>query len=103
MKYLFIVFIACIAYGIFLFSLHLLNGDLLFHTDIARDFLLIQDIVVNHKLALIGPRAGGIPGTYFGPIWIYLTIPAFFIGNGDPLVVGYFWLFLMIAALGIIF
>lgn len=99
MKYLYSVFILCIVYGIFLFSFHLLNGDLLFHTDIARDFLLIQDIVVNHKLALIGPRAGGIPGTYFGPIWLYLNIPAFFIGNGNPLVVGYFWILLVILAL----
>jgi hypothetical protein len=103
MKYIYFLCIAIIAYGVYLFSAHLLHGDLLFHTDIARDFLLIQDIVINHKLTLLGPRAGGIPGTYFGPIWLYLNIPAFFIGNGNPIVVGYFWLFLMILGLGITF
>lgn len=103
MKYIYLLCSACIAYGIYLFSLHLLHGDLLFHTDIARDFLLIQSILINHKLTLIGPRAGGIPGTFFGPIWLYLNLPAFLIGNGNPIVVGYFWLLLMITALAITF
>jgi len=103
MKYFLVLCIACIAYGIYLFSSHLLHGDLLFHTDIARDFLLIQDIVVNHKLTLIGPRAGGIPGTFFGPIWLYLNLPAFLIGNGNPIVVGYFWLLLTLFGLAAVF
>jgi len=103
MKYFYYLCIACIAYGIYLFAYHLLLGDLLFHTDIARDFLLIQDVAVNHRFTLIGPRAGGIPGTFFGPIWIYLNLPAFLIGNGNPLVIGYFWLLLMIFGLGAVF
>jgi hypothetical protein len=104
MKYFYLFFcVTSILYGIYLFSLHLFLGDLLFHTDIARDFLLIQDIVVNHKLTLIGPRAGGIPGTFFGPIWLYLNLPAFLIGNGNPLIIGYFWLLLFFFGLGIVF
>lgn len=103
-KYFYLFFcIGSVLYGIYLFSLHLLLGDLLFHTDIARDFLLIQDIAINHKLTLIGPRAGGIPGTFFGPIWLYLNLPAFIIGNGNPLFVGYFWLLLFIFGVAVVF
>src|ERR1700704_37205 len=104
MKYFYLFFcIASILFGIYLFSLHLLLGDLLFHTDIARDFLLIQDIAVNNKLTLIGPRAGGIPGVFFGPIWLYLNLPAFIIGNGNPLAVGYFWLLLFLFGVGAVY
>lgn len=103
-KYIYLFFcIGCIIYGIYLFSYHLLLGDLLFHTDIARDFLLIQDVAVNHKLTLIGPRAGGIPGVFFGPIWIYLNLPAFIIGNGNPLVVGFFWFLLFLLSVYLVF
>lgn len=103
MKYFYPLCLVFIVFGIYLFSYHLFYGDLLFHTDIARDFLLIQDIVTNHKLTLIGPRAGGIPGTFFGPIWLYLNLPAYLIGNGNPVVVGYFWVVLMIFALACTF
>jgi hypothetical protein len=104
MKYFYLFFcVASILYGIYLFSLHLLLGDLLFHTDIARDFLLIQDIAINHRLTLLGPRAGGIPGTFFGPIWLYLNIPAFLLGNGNPIVIGYFWFLLFILGVGIVY
>src|SRR5579863_1660833 len=104
MKYFYLFFcVAIILYGIYLFSLHLFLGDLLFHTDIARDFLLIQDIAINHKLTLIGPRAGGIPGTFLGPAWLYLNVPAFLLGNGNPIVVGYFWLLLVLTGFGVVF
>ncbi len=104
MKYFYLFFCAVsVLYGIYLFALHVFLGDLLFHTDIARDFLLIQDIAINHKLTLIGPRAGGIPGMFFGPIWLYLNLPAFLIGNGNPLVIGYFWLFLFLFGVGAVF
>ncbi len=104
MKYFYLFLcVASILYGIYLFSLHLFLGDLLFHTDIARDFLLIQDIAVNHKLTLIGPRAGGVTGTFFGPIWLYLNLPAFLIGKGNPLIIGYFWLLLFLIGVGIVF
>jgi hypothetical protein len=104
MKYFYLIFcVVSIIYGLYLFSLHLLLGDLLFHTDIARDFLLIQDIAINHKLTLLGPRAGGIPGTFFGPIWLYLNLPAFLFGNGNPLVIGWFWYLLFLFAVVAVF
>jgi hypothetical protein len=54
-------------------------------------------------LTLIGPRAGGIPGTFFGPIWLYLNLPAFLLGNGNPLIVGYFWLLLFFVGVGTVY
>src|SRR6185437_3226667 len=104
MKYIYLIFcVISILFGIYLFSLHLFLGDLLFHTDIARDFLLIQDIAINHKIALIGPRAGGISGTFFGPIWLYLNLPAFLFGNGNPIFIGYFWLLLFFFGVGSVY
>jgi hypothetical protein len=71
-----------------------INGDIVFHTDIARDFLLMEDVVRNKPITLIGPRSGGIPGVFHGPLWTYLNIPAFIIGNGNPAVIGWFWVIL---------
>lgn len=76
-----------------------IHGDIVFHTDIARDFLLMEDVVRNKPLTLLGPRSGGIPGVFHGPLWTYLNVPAFIIGNGNPAVVGWFWVLLY--ALGV--
>lgn len=82
---------------------YILNGSLIFHTDIARDFLLIEDIVKVKPLTLIGPRSGGIPGVFHGPVWLYLNVPAFILGRGNPVVVGWFWVILFIATLFLIY
>lgn len=82
-------------------SVHFFLGDVMLHTDIARDLLLIQNQVLNSKIELIGPRAGGIPGMFFGPLWYWITIPSFIIGNGNPIVVGIFWYILVVLLLGI--
>lgn len=68
------------------------RGSLYFHTDIARDFLLIQDLV-QKKLVLIGERAG-VYGVFHGPLWLYLNLPAFILGKGNPVFVGWFWVLL---------
>jgi hypothetical protein len=73
-------------------SLHLVRGEVLFHTDLARDVLIVEDMVETRRPDLIGPRAGGIPGLFFGPIWYYAMIPFFIIGSGSPVAIGVFWL-----------
>ncbi|MCR4329722.1 MAG: glycosyltransferase family 39 protein [Candidatus Roizmanbacteria bacterium] len=78
------------------------TGGIFFHTDIARDFLLFDDIVTNHHLALIGPRSGGISGVFHGPAWLYLNIPAFVLGGGNPWVVGTFWLLLVLISMYVV-
>jgi hypothetical protein len=84
-------------------SYHLFFGELLFHTDIARDFLLMEDMVINRKLDLIGPRAGGIPGMFFGPIWYWITLPIFIIGKGNPVVISFFWYLLVLLLIIIVY
>lgn len=80
-----------------------LHSDIIFHTDIARDFLLMEDVVRNKPITLIGPRSGGIPGVFHGPLWTYLNIPAFILGNGNPAVVGWFWVLLYAVNLYVVF
>lgn len=93
---LYTVLIVGIIISIFLSSWVVLHNDLGFNTDIARDFLLIEDIVTSHKLTLIGAKTGGIPGLFHGPLWLYMNVPAFIIGQGNPIIVGWFWVFLTV-------
>lgn len=99
-KYLLIILIL---FNILLASRWLLDGNLFFHTDIARDFLLMEDIVDRRHLTLIGPRSGAIPGLFHGPAWLYLNLSAYIIGNGNPVFVGYFWLALYILSILVIY
>jgi hypothetical protein len=77
---------------------HLFNGDILFHTDLARDFLVLDDIIQTKKITLIGPRSGGISGVFHGPLWYYINIVPFLITNGNPVLMGWFWWFLGVLA-----
>ncbi len=79
------------------------NGDIIFHTDIARDFLLMEDVVKNKPITLIGPRSGGIPGVFHGPLWTYLNLPSFIIGGGNPAIVSWFWVILYLINLLIVY
>lgn len=88
-----------IIFNIFLASRWIIDGNLFFHTDIARDFLLLEDIVDNKHLTLIGPRSGAIPGLFHGPLWLYLNLPSFILGQGNPVFVGGFWVVLYILSI----
>lgn len=87
-------------YGfIFLFGLNLLfaswsvlNGDIVFSSDIARDFHIFREID-QKKFILIGPRSSGT--LYHGPFWPYLNYPAYVLGRGNPVVVGWWWILLI--------
>ena len=92
-KFIKISLILIIALNIFFSMWYVLHNDIFFHTDIARDFLLLDDLA-KRKLVLIGPRSSGPVGFYHGPAWMYLNFPAFLIGNGNPVVVGWFWVVL---------
>lgn len=92
-----------IGLNIFLSAYRLIYGDIHYDVDVSRDFLVMDDIVRNHHLTLLGPRSGAIPGIFHGPLWFYVNLPAFFIGGGSPLVVGWFWFVLSVIFLGIIF
>lgn len=90
-----------IFYCLFLGSASVRAGDVGFNTDLARDFLLLENIEETHKPTLLGPRSGGIPGLFHGPLWIYLNLPAYLIVQGDPIGVGWFWIGLIAILVGL--
>lgn len=89
--------------NILLSAYWLLEGDIHYDVDVSRDLLVIDDIVRNRHFTLLGPRSGAIPGIFHGPLWFYVNLPAFLIGGGNPLVVGWFWLFLSIIFLLVVY
>ncbi len=93
---IYLIAFAVFAVTLYYSSLHLLHGDVVSNTDTARDILLIEEMVNTNSPDLIGPRAGGISGIFFGPIWYYAAIPFFIIGNGNPISIGIFWLLAVI-------
>ena len=95
-------------WGLVLFNLllaawWLLGGNVLFHSDIARDFYLMKDIWDYKHLTLIGARAGGLSGWFHGPLWLYLNLPAYILGRGNPVVVGWGWFGLHLMTCGLVF
>ncbi|MBI2405003.1 hypothetical protein HYV22_02385 [Candidatus Gottesmanbacteria bacterium] len=76
-------------------SWYVLHGDIFFNSDIGRDFLLLEELD-QKKIVLIGPRSSG--ELYHGPLWTYLTYPAYLVGRGNPVIVGWFWVLLALVA-----
>ncbi len=75
-------------------SFSLLHGEVNLFNDVARDFLLYREIS-EKTLVFIGPRSN-IAGLYHGPLWSYLNYPTFLLGQGNPVVQGWFWILLTI-------
>lgn len=88
-----------IGLNILLSAYWLINGDIHYDVDTSRDFLVINDIITNHTLTLIGPHSGIIGGVFHGPLWYYINLPAFYITQGNPVLIGWFWWGLSIVAL----
>lgn len=76
-----------------------LHGDVFYNQDSARDFLLIQEIVEREPLTLIGPRTLGISGLFHGPLWLYMNVPAYILGHGNPSVFGLYWAILYVISI----
>ncbi|MFA5932917.1 MAG: hypothetical protein WC826_02495 [Microgenomates group bacterium] len=83
--------ITLIVINVFLSTWWLINGDIHYDVDIARDFLVLKEIIDTGKLTLIGPHSGIVGGLFHGPLWYYINLPAFFITQGDPVLMGWFW------------
>ena len=93
-KILLLVVLLFFVFAFFLSTINIFQKDLNFNTDIARTFLLVENMVDTGHLTLIGPRAGGISGMFFGPAILYLYAPFYILGGGNPIVIAYFWIFL---------
>lgn len=89
-KFFRIILFAFLIINFFAGAYFLVRGDIFFNTDIARDFLLLDELK-ERKLVLIGPRASGLNGFFHGPLWMYLNFPVYLLSNGDPVIQGWFW------------
>lgn len=85
--------------NVYFMSFSVRNGEINFFNDVGRDFLLLRELD-EKKIVLIGPRSN-ISGLYHGPLWSYVNYPAYLLGKGDPVTLGWFWIFLGISALGL--
>jgi hypothetical protein len=83
---------------VFLTTSHLRHGDVLFHTDVARDFLVLEEMVTTRSPTLIGPKSGGIQGVFHGPFWYYISLIPFILTGGSPILMGWFWWLLGVIA-----
>lgn len=85
------LFFALIILNVFFSAWYVINQDLRFTSDIAKFFFLFKEIG-EKGIVLVGAKSS--TNLFHGPLWFYLNYPAFFIGNGNPVVVGWFWVIL---------
>lgn len=78
-------------------SIEALNKNPIFGFDQGRDYLAVKNIVVNHKLVLIGEELGagsaGVTGVFQGPFYYYSLAIPFILFKGDPVGGVYLMLF----------
>lgn len=91
-KLLYGIIIALICYAFYLGAFSVLHGEIKFFNDVARDFLLLQEMDTK-KIVLIGPRSN-TNNLFHGPLWTYINYPVYVLGNGNPLVNAWYWLLL---------
>ncbi len=87
------LFIALIIFNLILSAHYVLHQDILFSSEIARDFLLLSELD-QKKIVLIGPSS--TTGLFHGPAWTYINYPAYLIGRGNPVIVGWGWVVMVI-------
>lgn len=81
-------------YSIYLSFVSVLLGEVNFFNDVARDFLLLQELDIK-KLVFIGPRTN-TSGLFHGPLWTYVNYPSYLLGHGDPVFQAWFWVVLVV-------
>lgn len=87
-KFVIIILLIILIIALFPRCIELLNKNYIFGFDQGRDYLAIKNIVVNHKLTLIGSEVGagaaGLSGIFQGPFHYYFLSIPFFVMRGDP-------------------
>lgn len=78
---------------------YLMPSHFFFGPEEGRDFLVVRDIVVNHKFTLIGPRTD-IEGVFHGPLFYWLEAIPFSLSHGDPVAVLAF--FILIQSMSVV-
>lgn len=92
-----ICFIILVGINLVFASWYVLHKDILFTSDIARDFFLLEELQLK-KFVLLGPRSSAF-GLFHGPLWTYVSFPGFIIGHGNPVAQGWYWIFLLVLTL----
>lgn len=78
--------------GLFL-RIYAINSNLFFGYEQGRDFLAIKEIVMSHKLTLIGSKTD-ISGIFHGPLYYYISSIPFILSKGNPMAVSIFYVIL---------
>lgn len=95
--------ILLLLFSLFPRSVEVLNGNPVFEIDQGRDYMAVKNIVVNHKLTLIGAELGagdaGLKFLFHGPGYFYLLTIPFIIFKGNPIGGVYLMLLLGISAI----
>ena len=76
----------------------IINNSFAFTYDVGRDMLAVENIVVNHKVTLIG-QTTGVGGIFYGPWWYFILIIPFFIFSGNPQGIAFFMGFIGIVTI----
>jgi len=74
-----------------------INDALFFTWDQGRDFFAIKQIV-DGNITLIGPTTG-LPGLFLGPLWYYIGIPGYILGQGNPYFFTLWYIFITLSSL----
>lgn len=77
----------------FFLRIYLLPTHLFFGPEQGRDFLVVRDMVFNHKWTLIGPKTD-IEGIFHGAFYYELIALPFAFSRGNPFVVSLFLIFI---------
>lgn len=86
----------------FFLRIYLLRDNLFFGPEQGRDMLVVKDMVVNHKLTLIGSKTD-IDGVFHGPIFYYLAAIPFFLSHGDPYYTALFFIIIQSVTVYLVF
>jgi len=86
----------------FILRFYLLPTHLFFGPEQGRDLLVVRDIVVNHKLTLIGAKTD-ISGIFHGPLYYYLAAIPFMLSHGNPLFISIFLVLFQVASIPFIY
>ena len=89
---LYLILLLLTLFNVYISSSLVRRGEVNFFNDVARDFLLFQEMD-QKKLVFIGPRSS-TDNLFHGPLWTYMNYPAYVIGNGNPVVVAWYWILL---------
>jgi len=67
----------------------IISNSFAFTYDVGRDMLAVENIVVNHKITLIGSTTG-VEGIFYGPWWYLILSVPFCIFSGNPQGIAFF-------------